>query len=81
MAEESGQALVVLLLCVSGKKGEDLPTSKAEDIGRKTSPLDCAVDGTTDGSKGVFRGDDIFAGDLPALLSVMGLDDDVDLSA
>jgi len=61
VAEESGRALVVLLLCVSGVKKEDLPSGEAEDTGRKISPLDCAVDGTTDGSEGVFRGDDVFA--------------------
>jgi len=38
VAEESGGALVVLLLCVSGAKSENLPSGEAEDIGRKIAP-------------------------------------------
>jgi len=80
VAENSGRALVVLLLCVSRVKSRDLSSSEAEDTGRKISPLDCAVDGTTDGREGVFRRDGIFVGGPLALLSVMGFNDGVVVS-
>jgi len=62
---------------VSGVESRDLPSGEAEGTGRKMSPLDCAADGTTDGSEGAFRGDDVFAGGLLPLFSAMGLDDGV----